>query len=59
MDLKKKLLELGMYLLEKGFEREEVDRTLFIYRAKTRLVMAQIYVDDIAFEATYLEQYSP
>lgn len=38
--------------MEQGFERKGVDRTLFIHRTKTRLLIAQIYVDDIIFRAT-------
>ena len=40
------------YLLEKKFEREGVDRTLFINRSNDELLIAQIYVDDIVFGAT-------
>ena len=43
---------LQTYLLEKGFERRGVDRTLFIYRSKSKLLVAQIYIDDIVFGAT-------
>ena len=43
---------LTTYLLQKGFEREGVDRTLFIQMAKSNLVVAQINVDDIVFGAT-------
>ena len=37
---------------DKKFEREGVERTLFIHRSKDKLLMAQIYVDDIIFRAT-------
>ena len=30
----------------------EVDRTLFIHKTKTKLLVAQIYVDDIIFGVT-------
>ena len=40
------------YLLEKKFEREGADRTLFINRSNDELLIAQIYVDDIVFGAT-------
>ena len=43
---------LQTYLLKKGFERGGVDRTLFIYRSKTKLLVAQNYIDDIVFGAT-------
>ena len=43
---------LQTYLLEKGFERGGVDRTLFIHRSKSKLLVAQIYIDDIVFGAT-------
>ena len=36
---------LTTYLLEKKFERWEVDRTLFINRPNDELLVAQIYVD--------------
>ncbi|TYK23179.1 gag-pol polyprotein [Cucumis melo var. makuwa] len=40
---------LTMYLGEKGYSREETDKTLFINRTSTHLIVAQIYVDDIIF----------
>ena len=43
---------LTTYLLEKGFERWEVDRTIFIHRYNSKLLMTQIYVDNIVFGAT-------
>ena len=43
---------LQTYLLEKGFERRGVDRTLFIHRSKSKQLVAQIYIDDIVFGAT-------
>ena len=46
---------LTTYLLEKRFERGEVDRTLFIKRPNDELLVAQIYVDDIVFGATSRE----
>ena len=56
MDLNKHL-ELGMkdlqFIFQKKDLREEgVDGTLFIHRIKSRLLVAQIYVDDISFGAT-------
>ena len=43
---------LTTYLLEKKFEKARVDRTLFINRSKDELLVAQIYVDGLVFEAT-------
>ena len=44
---------LTTYLLEKKFERGGVDRTLSINRSKDELLVAQIYVEDIVFGATF------
>ena len=44
---------LTTYLLEKKFERGRVDRTLFINKSNDELLVAQIYVDDIDFRATF------
>ena len=38
--------------MEKKFEKARVDRTLFINRSKDELLVAQIYVDGLVFEAT-------
>ena len=43
---------LTTYLLEKTFERGGVDRAHFIYMSKYKLLVVQIYVDDIVFGAT-------
>ena len=43
---------LTTFLLEKGFVRGGVDKTLFIKRDKHDVLMAQIYVDDIMFGST-------
>ncbi|KAL4022755.1 hypothetical protein IC575_016500 [Cucumis melo] len=40
---------LTMYLGERGYLRSETDKTLFINRTSTNLIVAQIYVDDIIF----------
>ncbi|KAL0549562.1 hypothetical protein IC582_014047 [Cucumis melo] len=40
---------LTMYLGERGYSRGETDKTLFINRTSTDLIVAQIYVDDIIF----------
>ena len=37
--------------MEKKFERGRFDKTLFINRSNDELLVAQIYVDDIVFEA--------
>ena len=39
-------------MLQKGFKRGGVDRTLFIQKEKSKLLVAQIYVDDIVFGAS-------
>ncbi|KAL0561585.1 hypothetical protein IC582_002019 [Cucumis melo] len=41
--------QLTMYLSERGYSRGETDKTLFINRTSTGLIVAQIYVDDIIF----------
>ncbi|KAI3685421.1 hypothetical protein L6452_34663 [Arctium lappa] len=43
---------LSSYLLENGFERGVIDKTLFIKRKKKDILMVQIYVDDIIFGST-------
>jgi hypothetical protein len=43
---------LTTYLLEKGFTRGLVDRTLFIKNQGNHKLIAQIYVNDIIFGAT-------
>ncbi|KAL4014353.1 hypothetical protein IC575_026555 [Cucumis melo] len=40
---------LTMYLGERVYSRGETDKTLFINRTSTNLIVAQIYVDDIIF----------
>ncbi|KAI3697449.1 hypothetical protein L6452_30473 [Arctium lappa] len=40
---------LSTYLLENGFERGIIDKTLFIKRRKKDILLVQIYVDDIIF----------
>ncbi|XP_073277629.1 uncharacterized protein [Primulina huaijiensis] len=40
---------LTEYLLEIGFKRGEVDKTLFIQKSKGEILICQIYVDDIIF----------
>ncbi|TYK17067.1 Retrovirus-related Pol polyprotein from transposon TNT 1-94 [Cucumis melo var. makuwa] len=41
--------QLTMYLGERRYSRSETDKTLFINRTSTNLIVAQIYVDDIIF----------
>ncbi|KAI3681162.1 hypothetical protein L6452_35946 [Arctium lappa] len=43
---------LSTYLLENGFERGIIDKTLFIKRSKKNTLLVQIYVDDIIFGST-------
>ncbi|KAJ9551882.1 hypothetical protein OSB04_015927 [Centaurea solstitialis] len=43
---------LSPYLLENKFERGVIDKTLFIKRTKTDMLLVQIYVDDIIFGST-------
>ncbi|TYJ98295.1 gag-pol polyprotein [Cucumis melo var. makuwa] len=40
---------LIIYLDERGYSKGETDKTLFINRTSTDLIVAQIYVDDIIF----------
>ncbi|KAI3715061.1 hypothetical protein L6452_22027 [Arctium lappa] len=43
---------LSSYLLENGFERGVIDKTLFIKRKKKDILLVQINVDDIIFGST-------
>ena len=43
---------LIQYLVSHGFTREKADQTLFIKREGDKLIVAQVYVDDIIFEST-------
>nr|GFC51449.1 hypothetical protein [Tanacetum cinerariifolium] len=40
------------YLLENGFQRGKIDRTLFIKKQKGDILLVQVYVDDIIFGST-------
>nr|GEY34881.1 putative ribonuclease H-like domain-containing protein [Tanacetum cinerariifolium] len=40
------------YLLENGFRREIIDKTLFIKKDKGDILLVQVYVDDIIFGST-------
>ncbi|GJR71082.1 retrovirus-related pol polyprotein from transposon TNT 1-94 [Tanacetum coccineum] len=43
---------LSTYLLDNGFQRGQIDKTLFIKRVKGDILLVQIYVDDIIFGST-------
>nr|GEV25733.1 hypothetical protein [Tanacetum cinerariifolium] len=46
---------LSTYLLDNGFQRGKIDKTLFIKRNKGDILVAQVYVDDIIFSSTRKE----
>ncbi|GJW40313.1 putative ribonuclease H-like domain-containing protein [Tanacetum coccineum] len=46
---------LSTYLLENGFHRGQIDKTLFIKRHKDDILLVQVYVDDIIFGSTKKE----
>ncbi|GKC60338.1 putative ribonuclease H-like domain-containing protein, partial [Tanacetum coccineum] len=43
---------LSTYLLDNGFQRGQIDKTLFIKRIKGDILLVQVYVDDIIFGST-------
>ncbi|GKC48830.1 putative ribonuclease H-like domain-containing protein, partial [Tanacetum coccineum] len=43
---------LSTYLLNNGFYRGQIDKTLFIKRVKGDILLVQVYVDDIIFGST-------
>ncbi|GJT21995.1 putative ribonuclease H-like domain-containing protein [Tanacetum coccineum] len=43
------------YLLDNGFQRGKIDKTLFIKRYKGDILLVQVYVDDIIFGLTKKE----
>ncbi|GKB74050.1 putative ribonuclease H-like domain-containing protein [Tanacetum coccineum] len=43
---------LSTYLLENRFQREQIDKTLFIKRGQSDILIVHIYVDDIIFGFT-------
>ncbi|GJY53566.1 putative ribonuclease H-like domain-containing protein [Tanacetum coccineum] len=43
---------LSSFLLENGFRRGAIDKTLFIKKNKSDIMMVQVYVDDIIFGST-------
>nr|GEU87513.1 putative ribonuclease H-like domain-containing protein [Tanacetum cinerariifolium]GEX77308.1 putative ribonuclease H-like domain-containing protein [Tanacetum cinerariifolium] len=49
---------LSMYLLDNGFHRGKIDKTLFIRRHKDDILLVQVYVDDIIFGSTKKELYN-
>nr|GEU54687.1 hypothetical protein [Tanacetum cinerariifolium] len=46
---------LSTYLLDNGFHKEKIDKTLFIRRHKDDNFLVQVYVDDIIFGLTTKE----
>ncbi|GJV75577.1 putative ribonuclease H-like domain-containing protein [Tanacetum coccineum] len=46
---------LSTYLLDNGFHRSQIDKTLFIKRHKDDILLVQVYVDDIIFGSTKKE----
>nr|GEW33064.1 hypothetical protein [Tanacetum cinerariifolium] len=46
---------LSTYLLDNGFHRVKIDKTLFIKRHKGDILLVQVYVDDIVFGSTKKE----
>ncbi|GJT61723.1 putative ribonuclease H-like domain-containing protein [Tanacetum coccineum] len=46
---------LSTYLLDNEFQREKIDKTLFIKRYKCDILLVQVYVDDIIFGSTKKE----
>ncbi|GJY30866.1 putative ribonuclease H-like domain-containing protein [Tanacetum coccineum] len=43
---------LSTYLLDNGFQRGQINKTLFIKRLKGDILLVQVYVDDIIFGST-------
>ncbi|GKF82233.1 putative ribonuclease H-like domain-containing protein, partial [Tanacetum coccineum] len=43
---------LSTYLLDNEFQRGKIDKTLFIRRDKSDILLVQVYVDDIIFSST-------
>ncbi|GKD29184.1 putative ribonuclease H-like domain-containing protein, partial [Tanacetum coccineum] len=46
---------LSTYLLDNGFQRGKINKTLFIKRYKGDILLVQVYVDDIIFGSTKKE----
>nr|GEU46431.1 putative ribonuclease H-like domain-containing protein [Tanacetum cinerariifolium] len=49
---------LSSYLLDNGFQRGKINKTLFIKRHKGDILLVQVYVDDIIFGPTRKELYN-
>ncbi|GJX48893.1 putative ribonuclease H-like domain-containing protein [Tanacetum coccineum] len=43
---------LSSFLMENGFKRGTIDKTLFIKKKKSDIMLVQVYVDDIIFGST-------
>ncbi|GKF87544.1 putative ribonuclease H-like domain-containing protein [Tanacetum coccineum] len=43
---------LSSFLIENGFRRSTIDKTLFIKKSKSDIMLVQVYVDDIIFGST-------
>ncbi|GJS20821.1 putative ribonuclease H-like domain-containing protein [Tanacetum coccineum] len=43
------------YLLDNGFQRGQIDKTFFIKRVNSDILLVQVYVDDIIFRSTKTE----
>nr|GFB31128.1 reverse transcriptase [Tanacetum cinerariifolium] len=50
---------LATYLLENGFDRGQIDQTLFIKKQKRDILLVHIYVDDIIFASTPIDTEKP
>nr|GEY11983.1 putative ribonuclease H-like domain-containing protein [Tanacetum cinerariifolium] len=48
---------LSTYILDNGFKRRHIHKTLFIKRNKGDILLVQVYVDDIIFGYTKKEMY--
>nr|GEU36772.1 putative ribonuclease H-like domain-containing protein [Tanacetum cinerariifolium] len=46
---------LSTYLMDNGFHRGQIDKTLFIKRHKDDILLVQVYIDDIIFGSTKKE----
>ncbi|GKD07491.1 putative ribonuclease H-like domain-containing protein, partial [Tanacetum coccineum] len=46
---------LSTYLLDNGFQKGKIDKSLFIKRYKGNILLVQVYVDDIIFGSTKKE----
>nr|GEV70913.1 hypothetical protein [Tanacetum cinerariifolium] len=49
-------IDSQQYLLDNGFQRRKIDKTLFIKRHKGDILLVRVYVDDIIFGSTRKEQ---